>query len=179
MIGPLNKGQAGDDFRRGRRAELRPPRARGDAAVEREQTEMIATKPRATASITPPGAMMRHAGDGEAEMETRAVAHRRVAPRHVDMHGIIRLYISERRDDNAPDALDRVERQQTAMALGDGAHHRSFAGRTKGRAAALARLDGDQPVNDPPALHQQFMHRRVDTVDIDAKIGKRFKGDWL
>ncbi len=65
------------------------------------------------------------------------------------------------------------------MAFRQRAHHRGFAGRPERRAAALARLDGDQPVDNPAALHQQFMHRCVDPVDIDAEIGKGFDGGWL
>ena len=164
-------------FGRGERAEPRPPGAGADAAVEREHAKIArAARHRLDHAA---GAVMRHAGNGEAEMEARGIAHRRVAARHVDMDRIIRLNIGEGRDDDAPDALDRVERQQAAMALGERAHHRGLARRPEGRAAALARLDRDQPVDDPAALHQQFVHRRVDPVDLDAEIGKRFEGGWL
>ena len=50
------------------------------------------------------------------------------------------------------------------------AHHRRLARRPERRAAALAGLDGDQPVDDLAALDQQSVHRRVDAIDFDAQL---------
>ena len=62
-------------------------------------------------------AHMRHERHREAEMEARGVAHRGVAGREVGMHRERRLHIGEGRDDDAPDALGGVERQDAVMAL--------------------------------------------------------------
>ena len=83
------------------------------------------------------GAEMRHHRHGEAEMEALAVADRRFAAADVDMHGVGRLHVGEGRDDDAPDALDGVDRQPAGMALDDGAQHRGLARRPERGAAAL------------------------------------------
>ncbi len=84
------------------------------------------------------------------------------------MDAVIRLHIGERRDDDAPNALDRVERQKTAMALDQAPHHLGFAPGPESRAAALARFDGDQPIDDLAALHQAVMQIKVDPIDLLA-----------
>ena len=63
---------------------------------------------------------MRHVGHGEAEMKPRRIPHRGFADRNIGMHRERRLHIGEGRDDDAPDALDGVERQDAAMALAPG-----------------------------------------------------------
>ena len=100
-------------------------------------------------------------------------------PRHVDMDAVGRLDIGESRDDDAPDALDGVERQKTPMALDKRAHHRGFPRRAKRRAAALPRLDLDQTVDDAgPAPSAARASLRINSVDLDAQIGEsRFR--WL
>ena len=89
------------------------------------------------------------------------------------MHRERRLDVSERRDDDAPDAFDGVERQDAAMALHQAAHHVGLARRTESRAHLLGVLHLDQPVDDVAALHQQAVHLRIDRIDLLAQIGKR------
>ena len=81
-----------------------PGRRRARTCRDRRRLRDRARSPRA--------APMRRAGHGEAEMEARGIADRRVAARDVDMNGVGRLDIGEGRDDDPPDALDRVERQR-------------------------------------------------------------------
>ena len=84
------------------------------------------------------GAHVRHERHREAEMEARGVAHRGVAGRQVGMHRERRLHIGEGRDDDAPDALDGVERQDAVVALDQPAHHVGLARRAEGGAASPA-----------------------------------------
>ena len=128
MRRPLDEGQAGDDLRAAlaRRApSTTRPAARPGSA---RNTPRSPAEP-ATASITARGAVVRHVGHREAEMEARRVAHRRVAAGDVGMHAVGRLDIGEGRDDDAPDALGRVEGQQALMPRGEAAHHRRPRGR--------------------------------------------------
>ena len=118
-------------------------------------------------------AHVRHERHREAEMEARAVAHRCVARRQVGMHGERRLHIGEGRDDDAPDALGGVERQDAVMALHQPAHHVGLARRAERRAGFLRLLDRDQAVDDLAALHQQPVHGLVDAVDLLAQIAQR------
>ena len=61
------------------------------------------------------------------------------------------------------------------MARGDNPHHvRLTAGPERG-AAALARLDRDQPVDDPTALDQKLVHFAVDPIDFRAQFGQGFQ----
>ena len=118
-------------------------------------------------SISPPPrprprAEMRDVGHGEAEMKPRGIPHRGFADRDIRMHRKRRLHIGEGRDDDAPDALDGVERQDAAMALDQAAHHVGLARRAERRADLLGLLHLDQPVDDVAALHQQAMHLLVD-----------------
>ena len=53
------------------------------------------------------------------------------------------------------------------------AHHLGFARGPESRAGLLAALDRDQPVDDLAALHQELVHRLVDTVDLLAQVGQR------
>ena len=85
------------------------------------------------------------------------------------MHRERRLHIRERRDDDAPDALDGVERQDAAMALDQLAHHRGLARRAERRADFLGLLDLDQPVDDVAARHQQAVNLFIDGVDLLAQ----------
>jgi len=89
------------------------------------------------------------------------------------MYGKRRLHIRKSRDDDTPDALDGVERQHTAMALNQTAHHLGLARRTKRRADFLRLLHRDQPVDDVAALHQEAMHLLIDVIDFTAQVGKR------
>ena len=62
------------------------------------------------------------------------------------------------------------------MALGEGAHHGGLAARPEGGAGFGGLLDGDQPVDDLAALHQQPVHGLVDAVDLGtqrAEVGGR------
>jgi len=123
---------------------------------------------------------MRDIGNGEAEMKARRVAHRGLAHGDVGMHGKRRLHIGEGRDDDAPDALDRVEGQDAAMTLDQAPHHVGLAGRAKRRAHFLGLLHLDQAIDDIAALHQQAVHAFIDAVDFLAQLGKRRRGGgWL
>ena len=109
MIGPLDERQACDDFRRVLAYKPHPPGAVAQrpggahhAEIALRGGDRINHRARA---------MMRHIGHGEAEMETGAVPHLRVAAGIVRVHRIIRLHIGESRDDDAPHALHGVDRQ--------------------------------------------------------------------
>ena len=110
-------------------------------------------------------------------MKARAVAHLRVAAGIVGVDGIGGLHEGEGRDDDAPDALHRVERQQAVVALDQRAHHLRLAVGPKGAAAArpgtLRPLDLDQPVDDLAALHQKAVHGEIDAVDLAAQLCER------
>lgn len=99
-------------------------------------------------------------------MESRGIAHGRLARRDVGVDRERGLDIGEGRDDDAPDALDRVERQDAAMTLHEVAHHGGLACRAERRADLLGLLHLDQAVDDVAALHQQAMHAFVDRVDL-------------
>ena len=76
-------------------------------------------------------AEMRDIGDGKSEVKPRRIAHRRFTDGDISMHGERRLDIGEGRDDDAPDALDGVERQDAAMTLDQVPHHAGLARGTK------------------------------------------------
>ena len=114
--------------------------------------------------------MVGDVGHGEAEMKALGIAHRSIATRNIGMDGIIGLHISECRDDDAPDALNRIKREQAAMTLGQTTHHFGLAARAESRATTLARLSGDQAVDDLATLHQQTVHVRINPVDIDTEF---------
>ena len=78
------------------------------------------------------------------------------------MHRERRLHVGEGRDDDAPDALDGVERQDAAMALDQPAHHVGLARRAERGADFLGLLHLDQPVDDVAARHQQAVDLLVD-----------------
>ena len=128
---------------------------------------------------------MRHERHGEAEMESRGIAHQRVARRQIGMDGKRRLNIGEGRDDDPPDALDGIERQIAVMALDQAAHHLGLAGGPEGGAGFLALFDRDQRIDNLAALDQELMHVFVDAVDLDPQIGQRGRvlarrfGWWL
>ena len=61
------------------------------------------------------------------------------------------------------------------MTRGDDPHHVGLAARPERRAAALARLDRDQPVDDAAALDQKFVHFAVDPIDFRAQFGQQFQ----
>ena len=116
----------------------------------------------ATASTAAWRAEMRDIGHGEAEMKPRRIPHRGFADRNIRMHRERRLHVGEGRDDDAPDALDGVERQDAAMALHQPPHHVGLARRAERRADFLGLLDLDQAVDDVAARHQQAVHLLVD-----------------
>ena len=83
-----------------------------------------------------------------------------------------RLDVGEGRDDDAPDPLHCIEGEQALVALGDHPHHRGLAAGPEGGAGGRGLLDGDQPVDDPAALHQEVVHRRIDAVDVGPEGGE-------
>ena len=122
------------------------------------------------------GAEMRDVGNGEAEMKPRRIPHRGFADRNIGMDRKRRLHIGEGRDDDAPDALDGVERQDAAVTLHQPAHHVGLARRAERRADLLGLLHRDQAVDDVAARHQQAVHLLVDGVDLFAQHLERGRG---
>ena len=88
------------------------------------------------------------------------------------MDGERRLDVGERRDDDAPDALHRVEGQDAAMTLHQAPHHVGLTGRTEGGDPLLGLLHLDQPPDDIAALHQQAVHLGIDRIDFPG-AGRR------
>jgi hypothetical protein len=88
------------------------------------------------------------------------------------MDGKIRLHIGEGGDDDAPYAFNRIERKQPLMPTKEIAHHGGLAARAKRRAPAELALYLNKTINDASPLHQQTMHGRVDTVDLNTEIGE-------
>src|SRR4051812_42367603 len=173
MVRAVDKWQSRNDFRSGVELQRIPP---GAAAGDREcwdQSEIAfgfrycLDHARRT--------HVWHERNCESEMETCAVAHKRVTGGEIGMYREWRLHIGECRDNNAPDALRGIKRQDASVALHQTAHHVGFARRTKGRPALLRLLHGNEAVNNLSALHQQFVHRTVNTVDVTPQIGER----WL
>jgi hypothetical protein len=115
---------------------------------------------------------MWHVWNGEAEMEARRVAHRRIAAGDVDVDAVIRLHEGESRNNNAPNSFDGVERQKPAMPLDKAAHHLRLAARPERRAAPLPRFDGDQSINDFAALHEATMNVEIDAIDLLPECGE-------
>ena len=116
---------------------------------------------------------MGHERHREAEMKAGGIAHLRRARREVGMDAERRLHIGEGRDDDAPDALHGIERQDALMAIDQAAHHVGLARGPEGGALLLRLLDLDQAVDDLAALDQQTMHGLVDAVDLAAQIRQR------
>ena len=172
MVRPLDERQPRDDLRRLVAFQRGPPGA-GARDRYRRHERQIALGGRDRCDRAG-GAHMRHERHREAEMEARGIAHRGFARSQIGMHGIGRLHMREGRDDDAPDALDGVERQDAAMALDQLAHHRGFARRAEGGAGFLRALDRDQVLDDLAALDQERVHRRVDAVDLGPQSGKRW-----
>src|SRR5271154_2592147 len=98
-------------------------------------------------------------------MEPAAIAHRRIAARSVAMYAISGLDEGEGRDDDPPDALDGIERENAFVSGDEAAHHIGLAARPERRAGTGAGFDRDQPVDDLAALHQDLVHARVDAID--------------
>ena len=171
MIGAFDEWQPRDDFRRGVEFERRPPRAGaggGEGGNEAEIAFRFGDR-----FDDARRAHMRHERHGEAEMEARGIAHQRIAGGQVGMHGERRLHVGEGRDDDAPDALDGVERQVAVMALDQPPHHVGLARRAEGGAGLLGLLHRDQTVDDLAALDQELVHRFVDAIDVAPQIGER------
>ena len=123
-------------------------------------------------------AHMRHERHRKAEMETRGIAHQRIAGGKIGMDGERRLHIGEGRNDDPPNALGGIERQVAVMALDQPAHHLGFARWPKSGAGFFGLLDRDQVVDDLAALDQELVHLFVDAVDFLPQIGERFGCVW-
>ena len=167
MIGAFDEGQAGDDFRRALALQRLPPGAGLDAGLQAHHAEIAGGGGDGGDHGARPA--LRAIGHGETEMEAGAVAHLGVARLDVDMHRKRRLDIGEGGDDDAPDALGGVEGQLALVALGQTRHHFGLAAGPEGRTAALVLLDLDQRIDDAAALHQEFMHGKIDAIDIVAQ----------
>ncbi len=77
---------------------------------------------------------VRHKRDGEAEMKPRRIAHHGFPGGKVGVHRERCLDIGEGRDDDAPDTLGGIERQDTPMARHQAPHHLGLPCRPKRRA---------------------------------------------
>ena len=109
---------------------------------------------------------MRLERHGEAEMESRGIAHQRIAGGQIGMHRKRRLHIGESRNDHAPDALGGIKRQIAVMAPNEPAHHVGLTRGAEGGTGFLRLLDRDQMVDDLAALDQELVHRLVDAIDL-------------
>ena len=108
MVRPLDEGQPRDDLGRIGADQVAPPDAGAGALVHAEDAE-IAGRLRHRVDDRA-RILMRNVGHSETEMEAGGIAHRRVAAGGVGVNRVVRLHIGEGRDDDAPDALDRIER---------------------------------------------------------------------
>ncbi len=173
MVGPFHEGQPRDDLGRLGSDEAAPPGAGPGAAVQPHEAEV---GPGARHGLDHRGGTgAGHERHGIAEMEPRRVPHRSVAGGDVGVDAIGGLHVGEGRDDDAPDALDRVERQPAAVTLRDVAHHGGLAIGPERRASARPGLDGDQAVDDGAALDQALVHRGVDAIDLDPEVVQRLE----
>ena len=177
MVGPLHEGQAGDDLGGVLARKRAPPGGVRRPALDAHHAQIPLRG--GDARNHGGGAVVNDEGNGEAEMEAHGIAHGGVARRHICVDGIIRLHPGEGGDDDPPDALHRLQRQQAFVTERHGAHHGGLAPRAEGRAAALFFLDGDQRVDDAAALDQQLVHGRIDPVDVDAQAGQQVFGARL
>ena len=98
----------------------------------------------------PGRADMRHERHREAEMKPRTVAHHGVAGGEIRMNGEWRLHMGEGGDDDPPDALGGIQRQDTFVPLHQPPHHVGLARGPERRPALLGLLGRDQPVDDLP-----------------------------
>jgi len=171
MIGAFDERQPRDDFRRGVEFKRGPPRP-GAGDGEGGNEPKIAFR-RGHRLDDARRAHMRHQRHGEAEMESRRIAHQRVAGRKIGMGGEGRLYVGEGGDDDAPDTFDSVEREAAVMTLHEAAHHVGLARRTERRAGFLGLLHCDQSLDDRAAIDQKRVHGLVDAVDLASQLGKR------
>jgi hypothetical protein len=71
---------------------------------------------------------MRDERHGEAEMKAGGIAHRRIARGEVGVNGERRLHVGKGRDNDPPNALGGIERQDTPVAVDEAAHHLRLAG---------------------------------------------------
>ena len=171
MVGALDERQPRDDFWRRVEFERVPPSPGRRCSKGRHQAEVaLGFGDRGDHGRR---AHMRHERHREAEVEARAVTHVSVARGEVGMHGKRRLHIGEGRDDDAPDALHGIERQDAFVAVDQAAHHVGLARGAEGGAGLLRLLDGDQPVNDLAAFHEEPMHRCIDAIDVAPQVGER------
>ena len=99
-------------------------------------------------------------------MEARGITHGGVACRQVGMDGERRLHIGEGGNNDAPDALGGIERENPGVTLDQAAHHLGLARGAEGGAALLGLFHGDEAIDDLAALHQEGVHRLVDAVDL-------------
>jgi hypothetical protein len=109
-------------------------------------------------------------------MEAARIPHRLIAGRNVGVDAERRLHIGEGGDDDPPDALDRVERQEPPVAPGQQPHHRGLAAGPEGGSGLGGLLHRDQPVDDLAALDQEPVHRLVDAVYLLPEVGERRQG---
>src|SRR5579883_1502742 len=172
MVRALDKWQPRDDFRRLRQRQGTPPGARVPAGAHNPE---IASRVRHGADDLR-SAFVRNIGNSEAKVKPAGIAHCRITAGDIRMNAVVRLNEGERRDDDAPNALDRVKRQEPMMAGDEAAHHISLPAGPESRTAALTRLRLDQAVNYLPALDQEPVHDGVYTVDLGSEIRKSVGG---
>ena len=134
MIGAVDERQPRDDLRRGlelqrvHQAGRRPAKAGTSPRSPREAE---------TAATTPAAPMCGTNGTVKPKWK-RAESRIAASPADkVGMHRERRLHVGEGRDDDPPDALRGVERQDAAMALDQPAHHVGLARGPERRAGLL------------------------------------------
>lgn len=113
---------------------------------------------------------MRNIGHRKAEMKPRRVAHGAIAGRDVGMDAERRLHISKCGNDDAPDILGRIERQNATVPGSQPAHHIRLASRPERLTGRACALDSNERVDDLTALDQQTMHLGIDTVDVLPQV---------
>jgi hypothetical protein len=89
------------------------------------------------------------------------------------MHRERRLHIGEGGDDDAPDALRGIERQDAGVAINQAPHHLGLARRRNARTLLFRLLDLDQTIENLAALNQQAVHRLVDSIDLAPQLRQR------
>ena len=171
MVGALDERQPGDDFRRAFGFQFEPPRQ--PACGGRHQRQIaLGFRYRLDGGHR---VEMRHKRHGEAEVKPRRIPHRGFAGGEVGMHRERCLHVGESSDNDPPDALHGVERQDAAMTLHQPAHHVRLASGAECRADFLGLLHRNQPVDDVAPLHQEAVDLLVDRVDLLTQFLQRWR----
>jgi hypothetical protein len=135
------KGSRAITFRGLARLEPPPPRAGRRAPVQAHEAEIAARARDGRDHVRPAGEWS--VWGREAEMEAGRIPHRTVAARDVGLHRKWGLHVGEGCDDDAPDPLRGVERQDAPVPFGEGPHHRGLPLGPEGRPGLARPLGRD------------------------------------